>query len=365
MITFTEDHDGVCEMVADFAGNELAPKAESIDEHGTFPSDLIEQVAELGLLGVTVPEEFGGGGGDLRMALLVAEQLASGCAAVAQVVWQHSWAAMAIAKYAPDDVRKSLLPALATGERLATVAHVEATSTGILSSLTTLASSDGALTGEKPWVVAGEQATVRVVTATDPDGKQAMYLSCSDDGWTAEGTDTFLGLRGSGVASARLDGAPSTRLGDTAAMDEQLAVGRLGLVAMMVGTARAAHEYSIKYASERAAFGRTIDRFQALQLKMAESIAGIEAARLLMYRSAQLHDDGQSFGKEASMARFLGADRAYQAAKESVQILGGNGFSREYPVERMYRDVQTLTVGDGSNDTHRLHLAEHLVGVRA
>lgn len=363
MITFSEDHGDIREMVADFSRNELAPRAESIDEHGEFPSELIEQVAELGLLGVAVPDEFGGGGGDLRMALLVVEELARGSATVAQIVWQHSWAASAIARHASGDVR-SVLGELATGEKLATVAHLEETSAGLLSPFSTVASG-GALKGRKPWVTSGAQAALRVVAAANPEGTAGLYLCEGDAGWASTPVDSFLGLRGSGACDVTLDGAAAALLCEGADAERQFAVGRLGGVVMALGAAYAAHEYSIQYASERTAFGRTIDRFQALQLKMAEARANLESSRLLTYRSAQLHDDGEPFGREASMARFLGASAAHLAAKESVQILGGNGYSREYPVERMYRDIQTLSVCDGSNDTHRLFLAEQMVGARA
>ncbi len=366
MIEFTEEHRDIREMVADFSDNELAPRAESVDEEREFPAGTLSQIGELGLLGAALPEDVGGGGGDTRMGVLIWEELARGCGTTASLILNHSLVADALARGGSDAGRERVA-ALASGETLATLLCGEPESSSA-THVTTLAQADGdafRLSGSKSNVFAARQSKLYVVVAVDDSGTRGLYAV--DGGAEASGVEItrdeeMMGLRAAGVGEVSLDGASAFRVGDSAAVDRVLALGRVGVASLMVGLARGATAYALQYASERHAFGRSIDRFEALQLKFAHSEGATEAARLLVYRAAHLVDANESFLKESYQARFVAGQAAYQATKEAIQVLGGNGYSREYPVERAYRDVNTLSVMEGGDDLHRLALARQLVG---
>jgi len=367
VIEFSEEHGDIREMVADFSDNELAPRAEALDEEQQFPSQSFAQVAELGLLGASLPEESGGGGGDTRMGAIIWEELARGCGTTASVVLNHALVADLLVQGGLEAGRERV-PELASGETLAALLFAEPDSASV-DHLSTTASVRGdafAISGRKSNVFAASHAGYYAVVARDETGSVDLFLV--EGGGEASGVEIVreeatLGLRGAGIGEVSFDGATGVRVGVRATVDRVLALGRVGVAALMTGLARGAMAYALQYASERSAFGRTIDRFEAIQLKFAQSEGAIEAARLLHYRAAHQVDSGEPFVRTSYQARIVAGQAAYMATKEAIQVLGGNGYSREYPVERAFRDVNTLSILDGSDDLLRLALGRELAGM--
>ena len=380
MIRFTEDHQDVREMVADFSDGELAPAAESLDESQGFPSETIAKLAELGMLGVTIHEEHGGTGADALTAVLMIEELARNCASTAVVVSSHIFdATRALTVLGSDEQRARWLPSLATGETLGTFAIAEESAESDAGALATRATKGGdgwSLHGAKRGVVSGQHAGFAAIvarTSGEPGSTNGLGLFAVDGGQGASGLTATpsaapLGVRGSGLADWSFEEAPlaaDALLGSEdgfASIAPVLEASRLGVAATALGIGRGAITYALGYAGERKAFGRTIDRFGAIRSMVADAATGLEGARLLVYRAAQLLDEGKSVPRETSMAKLAACRAAYAATKSAVQILGGNGYSREYPVERMFRDAGALEILGGSDALHRMLVARALIG---
>lgn len=383
MIQFTDDHNDIRDMVASFSDNELRPQAAGIDHGPEFPRDVLGLLSELGILGISVAEEHGGADGDLLSLTLVLEELARGCASTALIVGAHvGQTAMAIAQHGTDEQKARYLPKLASGETLGTFALIETGAETDAGAITCRASKNGdgwVLDGVKKYITAGSEAGLLLVVARTedaPEGTEGLCLFLVDGGAKAEGVrvvgvEDMLGLRGCVPTEIAFEGC---QLGADAllggkphnfeAVLQILATGRIAAAAIATGISRSAIDFALGYASERKAFGRTINRFEALRNMFADAAVGMEAGRLLTYRAASLHDSGKSFATEASMAKLHACESAYEATKSGVQILGGNGYSREYPSERMYRDAKTLEVVEASGDLHRRLIARALIGDR-
>lgn len=382
MIRTTEEHDQIREMVASFADNELWPNAPRIDVEAEFPAQALEQLAELGILGIAAPEDSGGIGGDMLMLMFALEELARGCASTAQVVAAHAVEALlAIDQLGTEEQRKQYLPRLAAGEILGTLAISEMEAEVDAGSITCVATRDGddwVLDGVKKYVTAGSEAGLYLVVARTGEaaGTDSLSAFLVDGGAQAAGVrivgvEDTLGMRGCRMAEVAFEGCrlPATALlGDREGIFDGiakiLAGGRLAVAAIATGVGRRANEYALQYASERKAFGRTIDRFEAIRNMFADAATRTEAGRLLTYQAASRRDAGESFMTEASMAKLHASEAAYLTTKDAVQVLGGNGYSREYPVERMYRDAETLEVLGAPGDLHRRLISRVLIGDR-
>ncbi len=380
MIRITEDHQDIQEMVADFSDHELAPLAEQLDEEQGFPTANLTKLAELGMLGVTAPEAYGGTGADSLTAVLMIEELARNCGSTALVVSAHVFDAIrALTVLGNDEQKAKWLPGLATGETIGTFAIAEASAESDAGALATRAvkAGDGwSLTGEKTAIVSGQHAGFAAVVArttgepgsTSDLGLFAVSGGASATGVTATPDEAPLGTRGTGLAdwtfeNAALDGNALLGTEDGfRSIAPVLEASRLGIAAVALGVGRGAITYALGYAAERKAFGRSIDRFGAIRSMVAEAATALEAARLLVYRAANLLDDGKSVPRETSMAKLAASRAAYTATKSAVQILGGNGYSREYPVERMFRDAGSLEIHGGSDALHRMLVARALIG---
>jgi len=380
MIRFEEEHRDIRDMVADFSDQELAPAAEHLDAGEGYPDAALAKLAELGLLGVTAPDEYGGSGGDPLSAVLVVEELARNCASTALVVATHVFdATRALVSLGSDAQRSAWLPALASGQVIGTLALAEERAESDAGATSTRAERGGAgwtLTGMKRHIVSGRKAGFAAVVARttgDAGTTSGLALFAVPGGVGAAGVTTEpieapLGVRGAGLAHWRLTRAPlaaDTLLGvedGFVSIAQVLETSRLGAAAVALGIGRGALTYALGYAGERRAFGRTIDRFGAVRSMIAEAATAIESARLLVYRAATLLGEGKSLAREASMAKLAASRAAYIASKNAVQILGGNGYSREYPVERMYRDAECLELLGGSDSLHRMLVARALTG---
>ncbi len=382
---FAPEHDDIREMVASFAANELVPRAERVDAGPQFPREGVAELGSLGLLGAAVPESFGGTGGDLLMAALILEELARGCASTALVAAADGFeGAIAIRELGSDEQRRRFLPPLATGSLVATVALAEPDADGVPAAIETTARRDGegwVLDGRKCLVVGAREAGLYLVAARVAAGKVGAGedgggtgIFLVEGGARAAGVSiaagpSTLGTRGAGLATVTFGGCrtpAANRLGGAAGARDPVTLlfelGRVALSAISVGVARAAWQYAIGYAQKRTAFGGPIARFEAVRNMIADAATATEAAALLVYRAAQDFGAGEAFARDSAMARVVSADAAYRSTKSAVQILGGNGFSREFPVERMYRDAKTLEALGATPDVQRRHIAASVMG---
>ena len=380
VIRFEEHHQEIRQMIADFADNEIAPKAQHIDESQETPTDAIAQLAELGMLGLTIDEQFGGAELDLLTACLVVEEISRCCGSTGVVVASHLFEGTAAIKNLADDAgRARWLPDLASGKTMATfaLAEVEAESDASGITCSVGAEPDGfSLHGRKSWVIGGLMANlVTVVARNGEDQLQdlgAYVVDPTSQGCTRKPLRDVLGLRGSGFCDLHLDGvqiesnsALSGASSGWPAISRVVEMSRLGAASVILGVARGAISHALQYASQRKAFGRSIDRFGSIRAMMAEAPTGVESARLLLWRAAGLYDRGKSATREGSMANLAAKQASYRATRDAVQVLGGNGYSREYPVERAYRDVQTAVPFGGGEDLQKIIVSRSLTGARS
>ena len=376
--TLSETQRAIQEVVRDFARREIIPKAAGYDQREEFPWEIIQRAASLGLLGILVPEGYGGAGMDYVSYVAILEELGRADASVALTVEAHnSLAVNHILLFGTEEQRRRYLPALARGEMLSAWALTEPGSGSDAAAMrTTAVRQDDAyvLSGTKNFITSGSIAGVYVVLAlSDPTrgshGISAFILEKGAPGFSVGRREKKLGVRASDTAQLILDHVrlPAENLlgemhhGFLDAL-QVLDGGRIGIAALAVGLARAALEESIAYSKQRVQFGQPISAFQAIQFKLADMATAIDAARLLTYRAALLADQGKPFTKEASMAKVYSAEAAVAAAIQAIQIHGGYGYTVEYPVERYLRDAKLCEIGEGTSEIQRLIIAREIVG---
>jgi butyryl-CoA dehydrogenase len=361
----------------DLARREIAPAAAEIDRSHTFPRALFSRLGELGLLGVMVPERWGGSGMDVLSYALALEEIAVGCAStsVAMSV-QCSLVAAPILSEGTDEQRARWLPELSSGKEIGCFALSEPEAGSDAKAQRTRAVRDGAgwkLTGTKNFITNAPVADLMIVLATtDPTkgsrGITAFLVPTSTPGLRVGPPDQKLGIRGAPSAQVFLDGAV---VGDDARLGAEgegfkiamraLDGGRIGIAAQAVGIARAAFEAATRYALERKTFGQPIAEHQAIQFKLADMSTEIDAARLLLWRAASKKDHKQPFGTEAAMAKLFASEVANRAAKEAVQIFGGYGYLADFPAERHFRDAKITEIYEGTSEIQRLVIASALL----
>lgn len=376
--TLNETQRAIQGVVRDFARREVIPKAAGYDQREEFPWEIIRGAASLGLLGILVPEGYGGAGMDYVSYVAILEELGRADASVALTVEAHnSLAVNHILLFGTEEQRRRYLPPLARGEMLSAWALTEPSSGSDAAAMrTTAVRQDDAyvLTGTKNFITSGSIAGVYVVLAlSDPTrgshGISAFILERGAPGFSVGRREKKLGVRASDTAELILDHVrlPAENLlgkmhhGFIDAL-QVLDGGRIGIAALAVGLARAALEESIAYSKQRVQFGQPISAFQAIQFKLADMATAIDAARLLTYRAALLADQGKPFTKEASMAKVYSAEAAVAAAIQAIQIHGGYGYTVEYPVERYLRDAKLCEIGEGTSEMQRLIIAREIVG---
>lgn len=376
--TLSETQRAIQGVVRDFARREIIPKAAGYDQREEFPWEIIRGAASLGLLGILVPEGYGGAGMDYVSYVAILEELGRADGSVALTVEAHnSLAVNHILLFGSEEQRRRYLPALARGEMLSAWALTEPGSGSDAAAMrTTAVRQDDAyvLTGTKNFITSGSVAGVYVILAlSDPargsHGISAFILERGASGFSVGRREKKLGVRASDTAQLILD---HVRLPAESLLGEihhgfldalqVLDGGRIGIAALAVGLARAALEESIAYSKQRVQFGQPISAFQAIQFKLADMATAIDAARLLTYRAAVLADQGKPFTKEASMAKVYSAEAAVAAATQAIQIHGGYGYTVEYPVERYLRDAKLCEIGEGTSEIQRLIIAREIVG---
>ncbi len=366
--------------VHDFVAAELAPKAREVDETGEFNWAAVRKMGPIGLLGLNVPEEYGGPGVDAISAAIAIEEIGWGCGSTALALAAHNGLGISpLVKFGSEELKKNWLPLVASGKgKLASLVMTEpGAGSDLQGGITTRAEKSGnewILNGAKMWCTNASIAEyIFVVARTDRGGgprSLSMILVPADaPGLRIAPPEKKMGLHGSPTHAVTLEDV-RVPLGNLVGeegrgLHQTLATldgGRIFIGAISLGLAQAALEAAISYAKERKAFGQRIADFQALQWKLADAATEIELARNMLYKAAWLKEQGRPFTKEASMAKLYASEMAERVCYNAIQIHGGYGYSREYPVERMYRDARLMTIGEGTSEIQRLVIARHVLG---
>ncbi len=373
----SEDHQMVKDMVKKLADEEIAPRAAHYDETREFPWENCKKLAELGLMGVTVPEEYGGAGMDTLAYVTVIEELSRACASTGVVAAvQNSLATFPLLKFGTEELKKKYLPQLASGEKIGAYALTEPNAGSDAASLKTTCRLEGdhwVLDGQKNWITNSTAAEIYIVYATKDAslGHKGVCCFVVEKGWegfTIGKHEETMGVRASGTCPLTFDGVkvPKENLvgeegeGFKVAM-ATLDCGRIGIAAQAVGIAQRALDEALNYSNQREQFKRPISRFQLVQEMLVNMAVGVESARLMMQRAAVMRDRGRKFGKEASMAKLYASQVAVQNALDAIQIHGGYGYSKEYPVERLLRDAKITQIYEGTSEVQKLVIAKHLL----
>jgi butyryl-CoA dehydrogenase/short/branched chain acyl-CoA dehydrogenase len=374
---FSDDEEAFREAVRDFARGRLLPLVRQMDEEAKIPRELIDACFELGIMGIEIPEEHGGAGATFFMSIIAVEELAKVDASLAVLVdVQNTLVNNALLRWGTDAQKAVYFPKLAA-EWVGAYALSEAGSGSDAFALACRAVDKGdhyELTGQKLWITnAGEAELFIVMANLDPTkgykGITSFLVERSFPGFSVGKKEDKLGIRASSTCELVLEECRVPRenvLGEPGKgykiAIETLNEGRIGIGAQMVGVAQGAFEHGVEYAQKREQFGKAIAEFQAVQFQLADLATEIEAARLLTYNAARLREAGAPFVKEAAMAKLFASRAAEQVTSKVVEIYGGNGFSREYPVEKYFRDQKVGQIYEGTSNMQLLIIAKQLLG---
>jgi alkylation response protein AidB-like acyl-CoA dehydrogenase len=370
----TEEEEIFRNTVRDFARKEIAPIAAEIDEDARFPAELIAKMGPLGLLGIPIPEEYEGAGASLVSYVIALEEIAYACASTALTLAAHtSLCTIPILHFGTAEQKARYVPDLASGRKLGAFGLTESQAGSDAGATRTRAVKDGrhyVLNGSKLYITNASHASTFVVTARTAEGGgtrgiSAFIVERGFPGFAVGKKEDKLGHRASDTAELVFDGCrvPAENLlggeGDGfQAFMRTLDGGRIGIGAMSLGLARAAMDHAVRHALTRRAFGALIAEQGAIREKIADMAAAVHAARLLVLDTARRRQEGRPHTREASITKLFASEAAYRVAKDAVQILGANGYSREYPVERFFRDVKLLEIGEGTSEIQRLVIAK-------
>jgi alkylation response protein AidB-like acyl-CoA dehydrogenase len=387
----TDEQRAITEMVRQFVDEQIIPNAEHYDHEDLFPEPIVEQMKELGLFGVTIPEEHGGMGLDLTTYAMIVEELSRGWISISGVVNTHFIGSYLLMKFGTDEQKEYFLPKMATGEMRAAFSLSEPEVGSDVQGIKAVAVKEGddwVLNGQKMWVTNGLLSSVVFVLMkndpkADPPYKGMTCFITEKEPGASENTGKFAGLvippkikkmGYKGVESTELvyDGyrcPPDRILGGEEAglgqgfrqMMDALEVGRVNVAARGVGIAQRALELALRYAQERKAFGKPIGQHQAIQFKLADMATKVEAARLLTFKAARMKDAGQRSDVEAGMAKLFASETGKEVVEEAFRIHGGYGYSKEYEVERLYRDAPLLLIGEGTSEIQRMVIGRKLL----
>ena len=373
----TDEQRLIRDTVREFAQNEVAPRAHEVDETGRFPEENFKTMAELGLMGLPYPEKYGGAGGDTVSYALAVEEISRACGSTGLTYAAHvSLACAPFYLFGTEAQKQKYLTHLASGKGFGAFGLTKPQGGSDAGSTKTVAVKDGnewVLNGSKMWITSGAIADVVIATArTFVDG-QDQGITCfivekGTPGFTPGKNEPKMGLRGSITSQLFFEDCriPAENvLGEIGRGFRQMLIildgGRISIGAMALGLGVAALEAALGYSQERHAFGRPIADYQAVQWKLADSATLLDAARLLIYQAAWLKDQKQPFSKEAAMAKLFASEAAEKACFEAIQVYGGYGYSREYPVERYYRDNRLTEIGEGTSEIMRLVIARNIL----
>jgi alkylation response protein AidB-like acyl-CoA dehydrogenase len=377
LVSLTEDEVLFRDMVRQFADESVRPYVKEMDEKGVFEPKIIEQFFQLGLMGIEVPEQYGGGGGTFFEAILAVEELSRVDPSAGVVVdVQNTLVNNALLRWTTEEQKKRYLPHMCT-DTVGAYALSEAASGSDAFALQTKAELKGdeyVLNGQKLWITNGKEAGVFILLATvDPSagykGITAFIVEKSFPGFTVGKKEDKLGIRASSTCELIMEDCRVPRsnvLGEVGKgykiAIETLNEGRIGIGAQMLGLARGAWEFAVKYAQERKQFGRAIAEFQGIQFQIAQMATEIEAARMLLYNCARMKDAGMNFVKEAAMTKLYTSQVAERVASLCVEIYGGYGFTKDYPVEKFFRDSKIGKIYEGTSNMQLQTIAKLVMG---
>ncbi|GAA3203223.1 acyl-CoA dehydrogenase family protein [Actinocorallia longicatena] len=363
----------------DFADREIRPVAREWEASGRYPTEIVAGMRELGLFGLTVPEEYGGLGADLVSFALVFEELSKAWMGIAGILGSHTLACWMIARHGTSGQKERYLPELATGARRSGIGLTEPGAGTDLQGISTVARRDGdryLVSGTKTWITNARYADpLPVLVKTDPAadpahrGMSVLLVEAGTPGYRVLRDLPKLGYKGTESCEIVMDAAevPADRLlGGVEGRGLQqvlsaLEIGRINVAARSLGIAQAAYDAALAYAGQREAFGQKIHDFQAIQMKLADMAIKVQSARLLVYWAASRADAGRRVDTEAGMAKTVASEAAIDCSLAAMQIHGGYGYSTEFDVERLYRDAPLMSIGEGTNDIMRTVIARGLI----
>ncbi|MDH4379773.1 MAG: acyl-CoA dehydrogenase [Vampirovibrionales bacterium] len=373
----TESQRMIKDMVRDYAESTVEPRAAEIDKNSRFPTETFAEMAEMGLLGLPIPEEYEGGGADYLSYAILIEELARVCGSTALGVAAHtSLICLPLNMFGNDAQKAQYLPDLASGRKLGAYGLTEPNAGSDSGGTETTAVKDGdgyVLNGNKIFITNANYANTFIATAVTEKGKGTAGISAfifekDTPGFSLGSKDDKLGTRGSDWGTLQFD---NMRLPANALVGEEgmgfkyfmktLDSGRISIGAMALGIAQGALEKALQYASERKQFGQSINQFQGIQFKLADMATEIEAARHLVYNAARLRMAGLPFTKESSMAKLFASEVASRVCNHAVQIHGGYGYTKDFPVERYLRDAKLCEIGEGTSEIQRIVIARNLI----
>jgi len=368
-----ESYIEIKDLLAKFSDKEVAPLAHDIDKNGKIPEALIKKLGENGFLGSYVPEEYGGAGMDYMSYAIIVEEVSRACASTGVFISAHtSLCVWPILNFGTDEQKKKYLPKLATGEHIGCFCLSEPNAGSDPGTLATFAEDKGdyfEISGTKNYITNGKEASIAVVMAktsktANHKGITAFIVETSSEGFNVQKLEDKLGIRGSSTAQIHFDKVkvPKENILGTFEKGFNIALatldgGRIGIAAQALGIARGAFEYARRYATERVQFGGPISNLQAIQFKIADMSTKIEASRLLIYNASSLKDKNMPFTKEAAQAKLFASESAMEITTQAIQVLGGNGYTKEYPVERYFRDAKICEIYEGTSEIQRIVIA--------
>ncbi len=380
--SLSDEHALFRSTVRDFVNREIRPVAIEWEHSGRYPTEIVETMKQLGLFGLTVPEEYGGLGADLITLAIVFEEISRAWMGIAGILGSHTLSCFMIAKHGTAEQRRKYLPELATGARRTGVALTEPDAGTDLQGIKTRAIRDGdhyVIQGTKLWITNARHADpLPVLAKTDPEavpphkGMSVLLVDAGTPGFTVSRDLPKLGYKGTESCEVALDEVRvpvSNLLGGVEGRGLQqvlsgLEIGRINIAARGVGIAQEAYTQALAYSRDRNAFGRPISEFQAIQLKLAEMATKVQAARLLTWWAAAEADKGKRVDIEAGMAKYFASEAGVENSLDSMRIHGGMGYSQELDIERLYRDAPLMVIGEGTNDIMKMVIAKGLVSER-
>jgi len=370
-----ESYSEIRDMMSKFSDSEVAPLAHDIDSKGMIPDSLKAKLAENGMMGVYVPEEYGGAGMDYMSYSIMVDEISRSCASTG--VWlsaHNSLAIWPILTFGTDEQKKKYLPRMASGELVGCFCLSEPNAGSDPGTLSTFAIDKGdhyELSGTKNFITNGKEAGIAIVLAKTSKSDNHKGITCfivetETEGFNVQKLEDKLGIKGSSTAQIHFDNVKVPKENVLGEFERGFRValatldgGRIGIGAQALGIAEGAFRYARMYATQRVQFGKPIANLQAIQFKIADMSTKIAAARLLVYHASDLKDKGLPYAKEAAQAKLFASEACMWITTQAIQVLGGNGYTKEYPVERFFRDAKITEIYEGTSEIQRLVIAGH------
>jgi alkylation response protein AidB-like acyl-CoA dehydrogenase len=379
MKPLTEEQELILGTVRKFVAKEVIPVASAMEHRDEYPHGLVAQMKEMGLFGLNIPEEYGGSGVDNTTFAMIFEEISRGWLGLAGVIGSNSVMCDVVARFGTEEQKRRFLPGMATGEKRGGICLTESNAGTDLQAITTTATRDGdvyRVDGSKMWITNARHGTTFLLLAkTDPTaqpahrGMSAFVIEKGEPGMTVGRDIDKLGYKGVETCELHFSGFPVPAASLIGGVEGQgfkqvmtgLEAERLNVAARGLGIARAAFEEAIRYAQRRTTFGKPIAEYQTIQNKLADMATHIEASRLLIYSACEKRDRGERCDLEAGMAKLFATETAAEVSLEAMRIMGANGYSKDFPVERYYRDAPLVVIGGGTNELQRLIIARNLL----